>query len=183
MLEQGPDFWGWFNKTQFSYHCVHPIHAKMFSIQMLLHFCQIVPRVCTSVLFISIIMYLFYISIYSTPRRSLCVRPDAGRVWTIFPPTHCTHEYLASVRHRALASASASVLLRLRPCVCFCVHASACPSTCLRVRPCFCVSVRPSVCPSVRLQVGPCGPCVCGLGTNISIYVTVHAIGKIDFEI
>ena len=36
---------------------------------------------------------------YSTPRRSLCVRPDAGRVWTIFPPTHWTHwthEYLAS---------------------------------------------------------------------------------------
>ena len=34
------------------YHCVHPIHANMFSIQMLLHFSQIVPRVCTLVLFI-----------------------------------------------------------------------------------------------------------------------------------
>ena len=30
MLEQGPDFWTWFDNTQFSYHCVHPIHAKMF---------------------------------------------------------------------------------------------------------------------------------------------------------
>ena len=30
MLEQGPDFWCWFDTTQFSYHCVHPIHAKMF---------------------------------------------------------------------------------------------------------------------------------------------------------
>ena len=48
MLEQGRDFWRWFDTTQFSYHCVHPIHAKMFSIQMLLHFSQIVPRVCTT---------------------------------------------------------------------------------------------------------------------------------------
>ena len=51
-MEQGPDFWCWFDTTQFSYHCVHPIHAKMFSIQMLLYFSQIVPRVCTLVLFI-----------------------------------------------------------------------------------------------------------------------------------
>ena len=51
-MEQGPDFWCWFYTTQFSYHCVHPIHAKMFSIQMLLHFSQIVQRVCTLVLFI-----------------------------------------------------------------------------------------------------------------------------------
>ena len=42
----------WFDTTQFSYHCVHPINAKVFSIQMLLHFSQIVPRVCTLVLFI-----------------------------------------------------------------------------------------------------------------------------------
>ena len=27
MLEQGSDFWCWFDKTQFSCHCVHPIHA------------------------------------------------------------------------------------------------------------------------------------------------------------
>ena len=54
VLEQGPDFWCWFNKTQFSYHCVHPLHAKMFSIQILLHFSQIVRRVCTLVLFINI---------------------------------------------------------------------------------------------------------------------------------
>ena len=51
-MDQGPDFWCWFDTTQFSYHCVHPIHAKMFSIQMLLHFSQIVQRVCTLVLFI-----------------------------------------------------------------------------------------------------------------------------------
>ena len=51
-LEQGPDFWCWFDKTQFLYHCVHAIHAKMFSIQILLHFSQIVPRTCTLVLFI-----------------------------------------------------------------------------------------------------------------------------------
>ena len=109
-----------------------------------------------------------------TPRRSL----------TIFPPTHCTHEYLASPSGACIcvrASASASVLLRLRPCVC--IRPSASASVHLRLRPCVCVSVRPSVCPSVRLQVGPCGPCVCGSGTNIYNYVTVHAIGKIDFEI
>ena len=51
-MEQGPDFWCWFDTTQFSYHCVHPILAKMLSIQILLHFSQIVQRVCTLVLFI-----------------------------------------------------------------------------------------------------------------------------------
>ena len=30
MLEQGPDFWCWFDETQFLDHCVHPVHAKMF---------------------------------------------------------------------------------------------------------------------------------------------------------
>ena len=60
-MEQGPDFWCWFDTTQFSYHCVHPIHAKMFSIQMLLHFSQIVQRVCTLVLFIMYILYDFMI--------------------------------------------------------------------------------------------------------------------------
>ena len=57
-MEQGPDFWCWFDTTQFSYHCVHPIHAKMFSIQMLLHFSQIVQRVCTLVLFIFTVFFL-----------------------------------------------------------------------------------------------------------------------------
>ena len=37
VLEQGPDFWCWFDKTQFLCHCVHAIHGKMFSIQMLLY--------------------------------------------------------------------------------------------------------------------------------------------------
>ena len=35
VLEQGPDFWCWCNKTQFS--CIVFTHAKMFSIQMLLY--------------------------------------------------------------------------------------------------------------------------------------------------
>ena len=60
-MEQGPDFWCWFDTTQFSYHCVHPIHAKMFSLQMLLHFSQIVPRVCTLVLFITIIIIIIVV--------------------------------------------------------------------------------------------------------------------------
>ena len=30
VLEQGPDLWRLFNAIQFSYHCVHPIHAKCF---------------------------------------------------------------------------------------------------------------------------------------------------------
>ena len=34
---------------------VHPIHARVFSIQMLLHFSQIVSRVCTLVLLIEIV--------------------------------------------------------------------------------------------------------------------------------
>ena len=38
VLEKGPDFWHSFDPTQFSYHCVHPIHAKVFSIQMLATF-------------------------------------------------------------------------------------------------------------------------------------------------
>ena len=94
------------------------------------------------------------INMYSTPRRSLCVCPDAGCVWTIFPPTHCTHKYLASVHHRALASASASVRLRLCPCIC--VRASASASVLLHVRPPVCVSIRASACPSARLCVRPC---------------------------
>ena len=27
VLKQGPDFWCWFDKTQFSCHCIHAIHA------------------------------------------------------------------------------------------------------------------------------------------------------------
>ena len=127
-------------------------------------------------LYTSVILYSSHnIYIYSTPRRSLCVRPDAGRVWTIFPPTHCMHEYLMSVRHQALASASASVLLRLRPCFCVSVRPSACPSVLLCVRPPVCVSVRAfagRAMRAVRLRV-----------RYKYIYVTVHAIGKIDFEI
>ena len=72
-MEQGPDFWCWFDTTQFSYHCIHPIHAKMFSIQMLLHFSQIVQRVCTLVLFISLALkrsaiITIYIYIYRCNR-------------------------------------------------------------------------------------------------------------------
>ena len=56
VLEQVPHFWRWFDTTQFSYHCVHVIRAKVFLIQKLLHFSQIVQRVCTLVLFIIIII-------------------------------------------------------------------------------------------------------------------------------
>ena len=66
MLEQGPDFWRWFDTTQFSYHCVHPIHANMFSIQILLHFSQIVPS--TLVLFS---IYIFYLLSPSLPTTFL----------------------------------------------------------------------------------------------------------------
>ena len=38
MVEQGPDFWCWFDTTQFSYYCVHPILANMFSIQNVITF-------------------------------------------------------------------------------------------------------------------------------------------------
>ena len=57
------------------------------------------------------------------------------------------------------ASASESMLLRVRPPVCVSVRASACPSVLLRARPCFCVPVRASACPSVLLRVLP--PIVC----------------------
>ena len=30
MLEQGPDFWSWFDTTQFSYIPVYPIHANNY---------------------------------------------------------------------------------------------------------------------------------------------------------
>ena len=69
MLEQGPDFWCWFDTTHFSYHCVHPIHAKMFSIQMSIS--QIVLRVCTLVLFI------IMASLLSGVIRSLLCKPRA----------------------------------------------------------------------------------------------------------
>ena len=53
VLEQGRDFWRWFDKIQFSYHCVHPIHEDVFNPNVtIIHFSHIVPRVCTLVLFI-----------------------------------------------------------------------------------------------------------------------------------
>ena len=58
VLEQGPDFWHWFDTTQFSYHCVQAIHAKVFSTQLLLHFSQIASRVCTLVFFIIHVMII-----------------------------------------------------------------------------------------------------------------------------
>ena len=54
----------WFNKTIFLFRCVHPIYAKMSSIPMLLHFSQIVPRVCILVLFIIIVSYFIIIVSY-----------------------------------------------------------------------------------------------------------------------
>ena len=93
---------------------------------------------------------------YSASLRSLCVRPGASCVWTIFPPTRRTHAYLTSVHHRALASAS----MRVHPWVC--------------IRAPACLSVRPSAYPSVCLHVPSCvcrsgrAPCVCGSSTNSS---------------
>ena len=52
VLEQGPDFWCWFDKLSFrAIVFTQYMHAKMFSIQII-HFSQIVPRVCSLVLFI-----------------------------------------------------------------------------------------------------------------------------------
>ena len=48
----------WFDTTLFSYQCVHLMYAKVFSIQMLQYFSQIVPRVCTLVFFIIVYVYL-----------------------------------------------------------------------------------------------------------------------------
>ena len=74
VLEQERDFWRWLYTTQFSYHCVHPNHVKMFSIQILLHFSQIVPRVCTSVLFIiTVIHHLVYFYGTLLPARTATV--------------------------------------------------------------------------------------------------------------
>ena len=53
VLEQGPDFA--VGSIQLSFHAivfVHPIHAMLFSIQMLLHFSKIALRVWTWVIFI-----------------------------------------------------------------------------------------------------------------------------------
>ena len=40
------------------------VHENMFSIQMLLHFSQIVPRVCTLVLFIFMYVFLSFLGGY-----------------------------------------------------------------------------------------------------------------------
>ena len=46
-------FYRWTIQLSFRiYQCVHPIHPKVLSIPMLLHFSQIALRVCTLVLFI-----------------------------------------------------------------------------------------------------------------------------------
>ena len=46
-------FYRWTIQLSFRiYHCVHPIHPKVLSIPMLLHFSQIALRVCTLVVFI-----------------------------------------------------------------------------------------------------------------------------------
>ena len=52
--------------------------------------------------------------------------------------------------HPCVCAASESVPLRVRPPVCVSVRASACPSVLLRARPCFCVPVRASACPSAH---------------------------------
>ena len=71
------------------YHCVHPIHANMFSIQMLLHFSQIVPRVCTLVLSLTLgahargLQYLFCLCVcfpYSGTSRNQAYKQQYQRL-------------------------------------------------------------------------------------------------------
>ena len=56
---------------QLSFHCVHPIHANVFSIQMLQHFSLIAPRVCTSVLFKSAIRHIFALDTHTSHTLNL----------------------------------------------------------------------------------------------------------------
>ena len=53
----------------------HSLHVLTGSIIIIL---QCVSNIC--------VPNNTHTNIYSTPRRSLCVRPDAGGVWTIFHP-------------------------------------------------------------------------------------------------
>ena len=94
MLEQGPDFWCWFDTTQFSYHCVHPIHAKMFSIQMSIS--QIVQRVYTLVLFIIIVLHVYSktsISINKYMQKAGEPENDAGFLKYIHSQLNCSCSY------------------------------------------------------------------------------------------
>ena len=52
-----PNFWRWFNTTQFSYQCFHLIHAKVFFNP---HFSQIESRFCTSLLLILLLLINYY---------------------------------------------------------------------------------------------------------------------------
>ena len=76
------------------YHCVHPIHANMFSIQMLLHFSQIVPRVCTLVLSLLLLSSLcfpllyIYIYLHSNYRKTIFRTQTMLFVFNFFPPGH-----------------------------------------------------------------------------------------------
>ena len=90
--------------------------------------------------------------------------------------THALHAQIFSVSAPSGACvcvrASASASVRLRLCFCVSVRLSACPSVLLRVRPPVCVSVHAfagRAMRAVRLRV-----------RYKYIYVTVHAIGKID---
>ena len=82
----------WFDSTQFSYHCVHPIHAKMFSIQMLLHFSQIVQRVCTLVLFISLCSKSSSVCVYVCLCMYVCMYVSACMGACMYVSV-CTYAY------------------------------------------------------------------------------------------
>ena len=116
-------------------------------------------------------------STYSTPRRSLCVRPDAGRVWTIFPPTHWTHEYLASRPANARTDTQTGGRTRRSTDG----HAEARTDTQTGGR------TRRSSDADARTQTQKHGRRRRRTDAEAKIiiynYVTVHAIGKIDFEI
>ena len=61
---------------QLSFQCVHLIHAKVFSIQILHNFqlshnqLQIMPRVCTLVLYVYLLVFFFFTIVINIRRIS-----------------------------------------------------------------------------------------------------------------
>ena len=88
MLEQGPDFWCWFDTTQFSYHCVHPNTCKdVFNPNV-----TILKSNCAEGLHFSAFHYssIIIILIYA---RGPCSLND--------PPEETIAEYVAELRRLA----------------------------------------------------------------------------------
>ena len=132
---------------------------------------------------------------YSATCKSLCIRLDAGRIWTIFPPMHHPQEFLRSSPIVRLSlcpsvyvsvhlSVCLSISLCVRPSASLCVRPSACPSVCLHVCLSTSLFVRSRLCPTVCLPVCQCiclraKPCDCMFvraseGQYVSVVVTVY---------